>query len=146
MLPMQLSMCRLPIAVVLVLLGVGALRSSAAPNIIFFRGTSYAAIAYSEETGRYGYNYDSPSRDIAEILARRRCQAKDAKVVAWVRNGFCALALGDGGAWGVGWSDGDGASDATAKKTALANCQQRGKNARLVVCVCSLDRKPEVFE
>jgi len=121
-------------------------QSTAAPNIIFFRGDTYAAIAYSEETGRYGYKYDAPSRDIAETLARRYCQAKDAKVVAWVHNGFCALARGEQGTWGVGWSDGNGASDTAAKKTALAECGKRGKNPRLVVCVCSLDRKPEVFE
>jgi len=146
MLPMQLSVTRLFTMVLLLLGGSGALPSAAAPNILFFHGSTYAAIAYSEETGKYGYAYDCPSRDIAEVLARRRCQARDAKVVAWVNNGFCALALGDRGAYGTGWSNGNGASNAAAKNTALAECAQRGKNARLVLCVCSLDRKPEVFE
>lgn len=143
---MQQLMQRIPAIVLALFCCAVPVSSLAAPNIIFFHGDTYAAIAYSEETGRYGYKYDAPTRDIAETLARRYCQAKDAKVVVWVHNGFCALARGEQGAWGVGWSDGDGASDNAAKKTALAECGKRGKHPRLVLCVCSLNRKPEEFE
>jgi len=124
---------------------------TSAPNIIVFRGDSYAAIAFSEKTGRYGYTYDQATRDIAETLARRRCKdsdpkVDDAKAVGWVHNGWVAFARGDNGAWGVGYSYGNGATNREAKENALAECQKRGKNARLVICVCSIDRKPEVFE
>lgn len=140
----------LTVAVLGTLLGLES-NVRSAPNIIFFRGDSYAAIAFSEKTGRYGYTYDQMSRDIAEVLARRRCRngdpkVDDAKVVGWVHNGWVALARGDNGAWGVGYSHGNGATNKEAKERALAECRKRGKNAKLVVCVCSLNRKPEVFE
>src|SRR5438128_2653369 len=94
-----------------------------AENIIFFRGTTYAAIAYSEKTGEWGYSSGQQTRDIAEELARRNCKADDAKPVAFVRNGFCALAVGENGAWGTGFSYGDGASNTAAKNKALAECE-----------------------
>ena len=62
--------------------------AQSAPNIIFFRGDTYAAIAYSPKTGKYGYAYGQSTRDIAEGVAKRRCKAADAKVVTWVHNGW----------------------------------------------------------
>jgi serine/threonine-protein kinase len=121
------------------------LPSQAADNVIFFRGTTYGAIAYSEKTGAWGYAYDQSTRGMAEGIARRNCTGDDARAVGWVRNGFVALAVGENGAWGVGYSYGDGATNREAKERALEECRKRSKTARLVICVCSLDVKPEIF-
>lgn len=131
---------------ILIIAAAFAVPCSSAPNFIPFQGDTYAAVAYSEKTGTWGYANGRPSRFIAETLAKRYCKAKDAEAVVWVHNGWCALALGDDGAWGIGWSSGKGATNTEAKKQALANCHEFGKNARVVLCVCSLDRKPEIFE
>ncbi len=120
--------------------------AQSAPNIIFFRGDTYAAIAYSPKTGKYGYAYGQSTRDMAEGIAKRRCKAADAKVVTWVHNGWCALAIGENGTYGVGWSYGNGATNRDAKLNALDECQKRSKKARLLLCVCSIDRQPEIFD
>ncbi len=114
-------------------------------DLIEFDDDTYAAIAYSPATGKWGYAYDCDSRSSAEEAALSRCKAPDACIVTWVHNGFCALALGDDKShWGVGWSFGDGASNVSARNRALAECRQRTTGARLVLCVCSLDVQQEV--
>jgi serine/threonine-protein kinase len=130
---------------------MGVQREARSGDIIFFTGDSFGAIAYSEKTGKYGYACNKPSRDIAETLARRYCKAQDpkaddAKVVVWVHNGFCAPAVGDRGAWGIGWSNGNGASNTAAKERALKECARRGKNGRLLLCVCSVKKTAEILD
>src|SRR5205823_212946 len=95
----------------LVLFVLGGFACVAAPaqadEVIVFNGNTYAAIAYSPAMGNYGYGYNYGSRTAAEAAAIRNCKADDARIVTWVNNGFCALALGeDKTAWGVGWSFG----------------------------------------
>jgi hypothetical protein len=107
---------------------------------------TFGAIAYSRETGKYGYASECKTREAAEEEAKRKCQAHDARIVTWVRNGFCALAVGAEGAWGGGWSAGKEASSTAAKDHALAECKKHSSTARLLICVDSLRRKPEVFE
>jgi len=111
-----------------------------------FRRESYAAIAYSPKTSRFGYGDNCLSREQAEDVARKHCNEADCRIVVWVRNGFCALAIGDGGADGVGVSDGDRASDADAKEKALAECKKRSGTGRLLICVCSFERRIERFD
>lgn len=117
-----------------------------ADDVIYFRGSTYAAIAFSEKTGKWGYSYDQSTRASAESVALKHCKADDAKIVTWVRNGFCALAVGEKGAWGIGYSYGEGATNRAAKATALEECKKRSSSARLVLCVCSVDVKPEIFD
>src|SRR5205823_5288063 len=64
----------------------------------------HGAIAYSPETGKYGYSYNCGSRAQAERLALRNCPADDAAVKVWVKNGYAALAVNDDGDYGWGWS------------------------------------------
>ncbi len=100
--------------------------------------SSYAAIAYSPETGSYGYSYSFHSRASAERAALDHCDASDAQIVCWVNRGFCALALGDDkSCWGTGWSYDDGAASADAKDRALAQCSGRTTGARVVLCLVS---------
>lgn len=109
-------------------------------DVIDISGNRYAAIAYSPETGKWGYAHNYGSRSSAERAALAKCKAPDARIVTWVLKGFCALAVGDDqSCWGVGWSYGDGASNVDAKRRALAECNKRTTNARIVVCVCSHD-------
>lgn len=99
---------------------------------------SYAAIAYAPSTGNYRYSYNYGSRYAAEQAALRGMTEKDAKIVCWVNRGFAALALGDDvGAYGTGWEWGDEATNTAAMETALANCRENTKGARIVLCLVS---------
>jgi hypothetical protein len=115
-----------------------------ADEVIVFDGDTYAAIAYSQNTGSVGYAYNCGSRGEAERMALRNCKGSDARIVTWVNNGFCALAVGQDGAWGIGYSWGDGASNTEARARALAECRKRTTGARIRVCICSEDVEPEV--
>jgi hypothetical protein len=67
-------------------------------------GNKYAAIAYSESTGQYGYTYGYDDQCAAENDAIANSGACDARVVVEVENGWAALALGPDGTWGAAWS------------------------------------------
>jgi hypothetical protein len=99
---------------------------------------SYAAVAYSPSTGDFRYAYGYGDRDDAEQAALEGFHAKDARIVCWVNNGFCALALGDDkSAWGVGYEYGDAASNTEAMGTAMEECRKRTKGAHIVLCLSS---------
>lgn len=105
----------------------------------------YAAIAYSRKTEKYGFAHGCYSREIAERQAIRNCPADDAKIVTWVCNGFCALAVGENGAWGGGYSNDARASNTAAKNAALRACAKHSDKPRILICVCSVKRKPEIY-
>jgi len=104
----------------LVVLGTVALpRAQAGPG-----GNRFAAIAYSEQTGRYGYVYGRACLADAQAGAIANCGAPDAHVVIWVQNGWVALARSpNGAAYGCGWST---CSLADAEATALRGCALHG--------------------
>ena len=142
-------MKRLHLVPVLFVLSCVALLGTAlkahSDEVIVFNGDTYAAIAYSPATGNYGYAYNHGSRFAAESAALRNCKGDDGRIVTWVHNGFCALALGDDkSTWGVGWSYGDGATNTYAKRRAVQECGKRTTNPRIVICVCSTNVTPEV--
>ncbi|QDU25645.1 hypothetical protein ETAA8_07150 [Anatilimnocola aggregata] len=111
---------------------------SSTVSAIDVSNTSYAAVAYAPSTGNYRYAYNYGSRFSAEQAALRQMTEKDAKIVCWVNRGFCALALGDeAGSYGTGWTFGDEAGNAEAMETALKNCRERTKGARIVLCLVS---------
>ncbi len=123
----------------LVLLACGAVFAPAASaQSLDVSSDSFAAVAYSPETGSFGYSYNHGSRWSAEQAALESCEASDARIVCWVNRGFCALALGDDKAcWGTGWSYGDDATNTEAIDRALAECRKRTPGARLVLCLVS---------
>jgi hypothetical protein len=99
---------------------------------------SYAAIAYSVATGNYGTANNWDTRQGAEEAALANCKADDARIVAWVQNGFCALALGDDKSkWAYGVSYNIGATNVDAMARALAACRAQTTGAYIVVCICS---------
>jgi hypothetical protein len=97
---------------------------------------TYAAIAYSESTGRYGYSYGYSTRAAAENRAISECNTDDAQILVWGRNAYVALALSDEGAYGWAWASSEG----QAKRLALQKCRDYGgTSARIAVCVYSGD-------
>jgi hypothetical protein len=93
----------------------------------------YAAIAYSPATGKYGYCYGWDSRAGAERDALARCKAADARILAWAKNSYCALALGKDGAYAAAW----GPTLGQAKANALRECGKYGTGGRIVQWVYS---------
>ena len=88
---------------------------------------SFAAIAYSPATGKYGLAYDCRNRKSAEKEALGKCGAVDARIVSWVNEGVCTLALGaDKSCWGVGQSKNN---DSEAKGAALAEYKTKTSGA-----------------
>jgi hypothetical protein len=104
---------------------------------IWISPDSFAAIAYSPATGKYGIAHDRLSRESAEKDALSNCGAEDARVVIWVNKGFCALALGhDKAQWGVGSSKTDSNE---AKQAALADYKGKTSGAAHIEVSTSSD-------
>jgi hypothetical protein len=79
----------------------------------------YAAAAFSQSTGTAGYSYNCRSKAQAKRMALKNCDADDAEIVGWVKNGYCALAVGkDPGSYG--WAGASAEEDAKAQ--ALEKC------------------------
>ncbi len=97
---------------------------------------TYASIAYSQSTGKYGYSYGYNDPDEAREAALKRCKARDAKILFTVGNGWVALALGDDtDCYGYGY----GTSRAIAESHALKEARKRTKNCYIAVSVYSGD-------
>lgn len=89
---MKKSACKFLLAFV-VLTGIG----SAA-------WADYGAIAYSPQTGKWGYSYGYYYLSDAQNNALSRVDSSDARVAVWVENGWAALAKDSKGNYGWGWS------------------------------------------
>jgi len=111
--------------------------SAALAREIVLREGSCAAIAYAPSTDRYYYAYDYNSRAAAERAALNRAKESDARIVVWVRRGFCALAVGKDKQWGVGWSYGNGSSNIKAINHALRECRERTSGGRIRIVLSS---------
>ena len=99
---------------------------------------TFAAIAYSPSTGKYGYSYNYRSRSGAEKIALEHLPQPDARIVCWVQAGFCALAKGDDKSeWGVGWSYGKGARTEDAREGAVKECGTRTTHPYLALLLLS---------
>jgi hypothetical protein len=130
------------LAAVVVLVPAPQARADVAINF-----NTFAAIAYSPSTGHYGYAYDYWSRYSAERAALARCKEPDARIIGWVKAGWLALALSDDNrTYGVGWTYGEGATNTGAKQRAFKECSRRARSVRVVLCLCSGDVAPEVFD
>ncbi len=113
-----------PVALVVVLLGV----------VQAARADSFAAIAYSKCTGRYGYAYGQDDLCAAQNAAVAGANAPDAQVVVSVKNGWAALAVNDKGGWGYGWST---KCQADADRFALDWAASSGCGAHIICRVVS---------
>src|SRR5262245_37550420 len=112
-------------------------KSSAKASVMFtlhtaqgLGGDSYFAIAYSPSTGRYGVSIAKASKSEAEVEAVSRCNATDAKAVAWTKNGCIALAVGkDKSSYGVGTAE----SEKEAQTMALEACKKKTTDCSIAV-------------
>ena len=95
-------------------------------------GDSYAALAYSPSTGRWGYGNGYPTRAQATTRALAECGQSDA-VTKWCKNAWIALALSDKSPGGYGWAWATTAS--AARSRALRECRARNPDAHIVTCV-----------
>lgn len=100
----------------------------AAPAIA--RADAFAAIAYSPNTGNYGYAYGKGCRAEAENAAVGYCNACDAQVVVWCENASAALAVGDNGVYGYAYAN----CRADAERLALCYCRDAGGCNAHILC------------
>ena len=80
----------------------------------------YGAIAWDQETGKYGASWNAPTGIAAEEKARSECGATGCKIVARIRPGMCgALATTENNKQaGTAWRK----SGDAARLAALKNC------------------------
>jgi Domain of unknown function (DUF4189) len=96
--------------------------------------TTYGAIAYSPDSGRFGYSDKYANRAQAETRAKQECGNSDCQIAAWYYNSCGALAKDDDGTWGGA----QGADEQRAGKAALARCAKEGaKNCKVIASYCS---------
>ncbi len=96
---------------------------------------SFGAIAFSQDTGGWGYSYNYRSRGAAQRRAMNECRSKGrgCRVIVWFRNACGALAVGRGNAYGWGWD----AIRNRARGRALSACRARAGGCQIRVDVCS---------
>lgn len=92
----------------------------------------YASIAYSPATGNYGTSFSYGNLSLARRAALSRCGESDAKIVAWAKNCYCALAVGKDG-----YGSGYGSTARQAQTMALQDCAKKTTGGRIVKCVFS---------
>jgi hypothetical protein len=93
----------------------------------------YGAIAYSQSTGKYAWSSGYENRAAAERVALDQCLAPDAAILAWAKNGYIALALGEGKAWGAAWNE----NQQAAERQALQFCRQHAQSCQIVLVIHS---------
>jgi hypothetical protein len=98
------------------------------------RRDSHGAIAYSPQSGDYGYSYGQSTRAAAEQRAKRECGKADCEIAAWFESACGALAVGDDGTW----AGGEGGTERQARQDALSDCvKDGGKKCAVVYARCS---------
>lgn len=113
---------------VLAVLAVTALAVSATQAA----ADNYGAIAYSTDSGAYGYSYDFSSRGEAEARALQECNG-NCKIVLWFKNACGALAVGNDNGYGTAWATDRGGAEATA----MSYCRQYSQGCQVVRWVCT---------
>ena len=80
---------------------------------------AFTAIAYSPNTGAYGYSYGQGCRAEAETRRSSYCNGSNAQIVVWCENAGPALAVSDNGIYGYAY----GHSRKEAERLALRYCR-----------------------
>ena len=95
------------------------------------------AIAFSQRTGANGWAKNFDSKRAASSAALRNCRANDCKIVYTFTNSCAALAVGDGGGYGVNWD----VRQRRAERKAIRACKDYGNSGcQVSVSVCSQNR------
>lgn len=100
-----------------------------------FAQTLHGAIAYSPNTGAYGYSYNYSTQKQAENEAMYNCdmRARDCVIATTFYNACGAVAAGRNGGWGADW--GNTAYD--AQENALAMCSNYDNGCQIVRWQCT---------
>jgi hypothetical protein len=93
----------------------------------------YAVITYSPATGKYGSSRGWHSLGSARRMAMIEGRAPDAQPVVWVKNGYCALAVGKNGVFATGYA----ATLDQAKAIALGQCRKYSSDCAIATWVFS---------
>jgi serine/threonine-protein kinase len=97
-------------------------------------GAAYGAIAYSPESGDYGYSFSFSSRSGAERRAQRECGRADCEIAVWFRNSCGAIAVSDEGTW----AGGRGNTEDAAGRDAKTDCvKYGGEECEVLHALCS---------
>jgi serine/threonine-protein kinase len=97
-----------------------------------FADDTYAAIAYSKDSGTYGYANKYRSRREAEERALQEC-GPGCSVVMWVRNQCAGLAVGRGRGYGTY----RGENERIVGDAAINECERFTSSCELKATVCS---------
>lgn len=120
-----MSLSRISVSVFAVVLSFAGMTQAA---------DKFAGISYSTKTGASGYSYRWDSEDEALRMAKHYANDETAEALAWVRNGYIALAVGqDRSQYGWAWS----ATAEEAKVLALKEAQKRTTNCYIAILVHS---------
>lgn len=95
----------------------------------------FGAIAYSPNSGAWGWSKDYASQDEAETRAMDECESRsngeECQVASWFRNACGSLATGPDG-WGADW--GNDQWEAAAK--ALERCSEHSMTCTVKEKIC----------
>ena len=80
----------------------------------------YGAVAYDQDTQKYGASWNQPTPAQANEQALRQCDSKDCRVHAVLPKGCGALALSDKD---KAWGGADRVTLTAAKRDAVSHCQ-----------------------
>jgi hypothetical protein len=106
-----------------------ALMLVAAPAV-----AGFGAVAYDQNSGKYGASWDEPTPAKAYELALKQCASPDCRVHAVEPKGCGALALTDKDKDGhIYWGGADRETLARAKQDAIAHCQTHTTTANCTV-------------
>jgi hypothetical protein len=103
------------------------------PPILFEGQDLYAVITYSPATRTAGTSKVWTSLGSAQRMAKMTFRAPDARPVVWVKNGYCALAVGKDGSYGTGYAP----TLEQAKEIALRECRKRTSDCEIAAWVFS---------
>jgi hypothetical protein len=108
--------------------------------------STYAAIAFSPSTGKYGYAWNCGTLTQARRIALSYCKESDAEVVTWVQFGWAVLVIGEDGSYGYATAYGEGASSADAQSKATRELRKYSdKPIKTILIVCSGDVQPKII-
>lgn len=132
---------------ILSLIGLAGMAPQAKADVVDISPFSYAAVAFSPSTGKYGYAWNHGSRAAAEKTALSRCTEKDAEIVAWVNEGFLAVAIAEDNTYGTGYRFGAGASNTDAFNRAKAELKKRtDSRIKVIIVLCSDNVEPQILK
>ena len=93
---------------------------------------TYAAIAFSQANGYFGYANRYDTQDGAEERALQEC-GESCEIVIWARDSCAALFVGSGYGYGVAWA----ANEKESVQNAAVECDARTTDCELKAAVCS---------